>query len=666
MSLWHSSYISTAFVIFVSIFFLFPTHLYATETSDQKLFDMSLEELLNTKVSVVSKNQTTIRETPGIITKITHDEIVAMGARDLVDILRAVPGFSFGSDVQNSLGLGIRGLWGSEGKILVMIDGLTMNEDLYSTIQFGNHFLMENVEYIEVIRGPGSAIYGGYSELAVINIVTRSAESVNGVTVGTSIGRMESGMLRHNIHLAVGQVYQDLSVAFQLASGKGNRSDRDYTDFYGSTFKVKNNARLDPTFAHLDLKYRQIQLQWLLDYYHTTNQDGFDAIFDHPAKTDFNTNIVNLSYEWKTTDKLSITPKLNYKNSQPWLCTDKAITDVAYADFTLQRITGEVQANYLASEKFSILGGVEYFDDGGKLNSTSPDTLTLANGRRQVNYQNTAAYTQLSLQSRYGNYSAGARYNHHSASGTSFVPRFAMTKIFNKLHLKLLYSKAFRAPAIRHLELNQNLKPEETSVYECETGYLLTSNMFITANAFYNMIDKPIVYYVDTVSEGYANFNKMATQGIEFEYKWKPKWGMMAVNYSYYQVSQNRVVNYEVPDHPEQLLAMPSHKINLIATYRVSNRIGIHPSLTYTSKVYGYIPVDTTGTGELSSLSPCTLVNLNVTMDDCFIKGLKIGLGCYNLGNTKIDYVQGYNSGHAPLPGASREVILRLDYNTGF
>src|SRR3712207_448670 len=73
-----------------------------------------LEELINSLISVASQKPQTSRKTPSIITLLTKEEISASGARDLVDVLRLVPGFQYGSDVQNALGLGIRGNWAQE------------------------------------------------------------------------------------------------------------------------------------------------------------------------------------------------------------------------------------------------------------------------------------------------------------------------------------------------------------------------------------------------------------------------------------------------------------------------------------------------------------------------------------------------------------------------
>ena len=110
----------------------------SAQTDD--LIEMSFEDLMNMDVTVASKKAMSLRESPGIISVLTAEEILTSGARDLIDVLRLVPGVDFGVDVQGVVGLSIRGNWAHDGKVLMMIDGLEVNEMAFSTLQFGNHY----------------------------------------------------------------------------------------------------------------------------------------------------------------------------------------------------------------------------------------------------------------------------------------------------------------------------------------------------------------------------------------------------------------------------------------------------------------------------------------------------------------------------------------------
>ena len=104
---------------------------------------MSLEELLDTDIRIASVKFTSLEESPSIVSLITREEILQSGARDLTDILRLIPGFQLGLDVQNALGIGLRGNWAHEGKILVQIDGNPINDILYGNPVIGNRIDVE-------------------------------------------------------------------------------------------------------------------------------------------------------------------------------------------------------------------------------------------------------------------------------------------------------------------------------------------------------------------------------------------------------------------------------------------------------------------------------------------------------------------------------------------
>ena len=133
----------------------------STKKDSLNYYDMSLEQLLNLKghnlpteleklinslISVASKKPLNVRESPSIVSLITSEEIKASGARDLIDVLRLVPGIDFGVDVLGVTGIGMRGNWAHEGKVLVLIDGQEMNEILFGSTEFGNHYPIDQIK----------------------------------------------------------------------------------------------------------------------------------------------------------------------------------------------------------------------------------------------------------------------------------------------------------------------------------------------------------------------------------------------------------------------------------------------------------------------------------------------------------------------------------------
>ncbi|MBI1796305.1 MAG: TonB-dependent receptor [Candidatus Eisenbacteria bacterium] len=143
-----------------------------------------------------AKRPQPLSETPSAVTVITAEEIHAHGYRSLAEALRWVRGV-FVTDDRNYSYVGVRGLQRPgdyNNKVLLAIDGHTMNGNVYADGLFGGELGLdlENVERIEVVRGPGSALYGGYAVLAVVNVVTRRPSRDPGVAVGGWSGSARS------------------------------------------------------------------------------------------------------------------------------------------------------------------------------------------------------------------------------------------------------------------------------------------------------------------------------------------------------------------------------------------------------------------------------------------------------------------------------------------
>jgi outer membrane cobalamin receptor len=235
--------------------------------------ESDLQKALNKNLTVSSSKALTTRETPAIISLITAEEIQNAGARDLTDILRLVPGFDIGQDLQFVMGIGLRGNWANEGKVLVMMDGQPFNDLLYQTVAVGNRFPVDAIERIEIIRGPGSAIYGGSAEYGVINIITKAAESLNGVAVYGTAGFHSNAIGRTNGGIMLAKKAQDFSWDISLFKGKGIVSDRTYQDLYQvePPQNLGRTTTADPMNISVGLKYKGFSWRTMYDQFQTSD-----------------------------------------------------------------------------------------------------------------------------------------------------------------------------------------------------------------------------------------------------------------------------------------------------------------------------------------------------------------------------------------------------------
>src|SRR5665647_854381 len=161
-------------------------------TGMNKLFEMDLTDLMNQKVVTASKYSQSSAEAASSIGVITADEIKQFGYRTLGEALNSRRGMYLSND-KNYLYVGSRGFsrpTDYNNRIVIMIDGHIMNEVVYGSAFMGNELGInfDNIERIEIIRGPGASVYGSGSMLNIINLISKKGADINGVTVSAGIG----------------------------------------------------------------------------------------------------------------------------------------------------------------------------------------------------------------------------------------------------------------------------------------------------------------------------------------------------------------------------------------------------------------------------------------------------------------------------------------------
>lgn len=153
------------------------------------LGEMSLEDLMNVQVTSVSRHAQKISEAPAAVTVITQDDIHRWGLHSIPEALRLAPGMSVARMDANDWAISARGFNDQyANKLLVLVDGRTVYVPFYAGVDWDTQdYLMQDLERIEVIRGPGATLWGANAVNGVINIQTKSARDTQGVLV-TGLG----------------------------------------------------------------------------------------------------------------------------------------------------------------------------------------------------------------------------------------------------------------------------------------------------------------------------------------------------------------------------------------------------------------------------------------------------------------------------------------------
>ena len=161
----------------------------------QLLTDLSLEQLMEVPVFSASRKSQNLSDVSSAVFVINQEDIRHSGATTIPDLLRMVPGVQVASIDGNSWAISIRGFNGTfANKLLVMIDGRSVYTPFYGGVFWDvQDTLLEDIERIEVIRGPGSTMWGANATNGVINIITKRAQNTDGALVTGLVGSHEKG-----------------------------------------------------------------------------------------------------------------------------------------------------------------------------------------------------------------------------------------------------------------------------------------------------------------------------------------------------------------------------------------------------------------------------------------------------------------------------------------
>jgi len=653
-------------IAFVLLSLCFSSHRVFAENpvaDSSSFYNLSLEQLMNVEVTVASQVAMTAKESPGVVTVITEEELRRSGCDDLMELLQRLPGIDFGVDVEGVVGIGVRGNWGHEGKVLMLIDGQEMNEELFSTLQFGRHMPLQFVRRIEIIRGPGSAIYGGNAEYAVINIQTTLDEKREGITATASYGQMQRAMAGRSLGVAGGHRIGELHWNYQLQQGEYNRSDRTYQDNLGDSYDMKENSDLSHGSFATSFLFRGLRVSGMLDRYHTHQRDGYEGALTQAYPTNFDSWHLNAMYEKRLGDKWTLSPGIRVKQEAPYNFTGTSAEDefTAYDRTTLKK-RAFVNAQYDSGEQFNLSLGASYYQ---LIARDRRDDGLFFNGSPSFYIDNASVFAQAIIKTRPANITLGARYNYNNRFDPAFVPRIGLNRVRDGYHVKLLYSAAFRAPSVENIDATSaGIRPESTTVAEIEAGVRITHDTYLTANLYDVQTKDVIVFFYENENEdSYRNAGRTGTRGAELDFRWKTNWGYLSVSHAYYTSDKGTgVEEYVVPGVSGVHLAFPAHKSVCSANVRLSDRFNITPAVTGMSKRFGARINPDSGDEEAVEFRPVVYADLAIHAEKFLHDRLRATLACMNLFNDPVDYIQPYNSNHAPLPGPSRELRLRLTY----
>ena len=559
-----------------------------SEQQETDLTKLSLEDLTKVQIETVygaSKFGQKVTQAPSSVTIVTADEIQKYGYHTLADLLKSVPGFYISYDGQDTY-IGVRGISRPSDYntlVLVLIDGHRMNENVYNGTYISGEFAIDFdlIDRVEIIRGPGSSLYGTDAFFAVINIFTKRGRDLKGTEVSLSAGGQETYQGR----VTYGQKFKnglELLVSETFHDSKGNRQ-RFYPEFNSpaTNFGIARDADGDQSHStFVSASYRDFTFHavYQVREKHIPTA-AYDTVFgDSRSKATNSRDYIELGYQHTFKDKWLVDAHAYYD----WFWYNGVyVYDYAGAGvrpFTLNQDYArgnwwgfDLSVSRSLLEKHRVTLGTEEIYNANQIQGNydlKPYALYLYDRRSSTV---SAVYLQDEFAIRKNLLlSAGLRYDHYSTFGGTLNPRFAL--IYSPTEnsaLKLLYGQAFRAPDDFELyydavgyEANPALRPETIKTTELVFEKYFHKYTSLSVSGFYNEIGGLITQTTDPRNGliRYSNLEDVHGKGLEFQLSEKRPSGWEGRLSYTVQESRSQLDGDTLTNSPKHLA-----KINLIA-----------------------------------------------------------------------------------------------------
>lgn len=407
---------------------------HAQEDSVDELLNMELEQLLQIKVVTASRAQQNIQDAPAVMSVITRDDILRYGGNNLMDVLKHFPGFvPVGDKAFGMHGTMLRGDTNTSGeRILTLLDGQpyrSMQTAQDSTSALYRSFPLAAVERIELIRGPGSVIYGTNAVTGVINIITRRNSRRNDVANAPTIeAGLQSGSwdTRKQTIFAAGEKNGwATNLTLENYRTDGWPIGDDLTNIAPTT--PFSNISVDRAVMHGSLEKSGFHLNTFIVNYETVFP-GFGA-----EENETNQRYWNLGYE---------------NSLASWSYAVNMSTLIIQNELTEEEDKNHMMDFSMAAE---LIDGL-LLTAGGSVSKADNKAVLSNIDTRETNY---GIYTQLNyeLNSKWTGVT-GVQWNKVAAGASDISPRAGLIYHHNEYQgMKILYNEAFRSPTISETDV---------------------------------------------------------------------------------------------------------------------------------------------------------------------------------------------------------------------
>lgn len=431
------------------------------------LTGLSIEELANMEISSVSRRAEPISTAPSAVFVLTNDDIRMTGARTIPEALRLAPNLLVGRVDSLAYAISARGFNTPQAsnKLLALMDGRSLYSPLHSGVYWENQdVVLDDIERIEVISGPGGTLWGANAVNGVINIITKSSRDTQGAFVKLGGGNVDqSGAARYGGQFSDALTYR----AYVKASRSGNSFTNAGVSARDTLSKIQGGFRSDWSQGSDDL---------------TVQGDIYDGNADHSETTLKGANAI---VSWtRRFDESQLRVKAYFDRS------------TRISSFTYDRVDSydaEIQHNFRLGQANEIVWGAGYRSNTENFVNTPP--FIFAQAKRTLEHSNLYVQDTYTITPAL-RFIAGVKFEHNQFTGWEVMPsgRIAWHAAPHAF-VWAAVSRAVRTPNRIDRELEAlpflipavNFSSEEMLAYEIGYRGQLSQDVTFSISTYYNI-----------------------------------------------------------------------------------------------------------------------------------------------------------------------------------
>lgn len=543
------------------------------------IYNLNFDQLSNLKVFTVSKTEQATEEVPATVRIITSNDIVEKGYFTFDEMLSDLPGFQFRNIQSLNSYVFQRGIPNQNNLILVLIDGIQVNELNSGGFYGGAQYDLESIDRVEVVYGPSSVTYGTNAISGIINIITKEAKET-----GSGLSVLTGNFKTYNANAHYSFINSDNTFRIRVAGMAKSSQKADLTGEAGdfNWTDLMDNSEDDYSF---NLKASYNNFTFGTNY---LNKQSSVAAFQKSVGTEYrdfgtNWNILFLNnylrYSKQVSDKIDWSSVLYNRNATVLKNTVYLVTDSSQTGYYRpNNLTGfENIVNVTLTRKIAFTTGLllEYEKLAESAVLTQSTSMFDApsvpgNPNFQKNFLTSFFFEpRLNLVKNLF-VSGGLRFDYSTFYDKVLTPRVGVNYNLGKLSSRISYAEAFRAPKPWDYYDgigNVDLLPETMKAFEFGLKMNLTNNVVAGLVGYQNNLHNGLIK--EFLNEGYrwTNGGVINTSGLEFD-----------LDYSIQKLSANLNYTYirSTNENGDLLPEISLHSANAGFTYRVNSHLGFN------------------------------------------------------------------------------------------